>query len=291
MSTSPFDLDESSEYEHWRAHKLATIAPDLGTITVEIQDINRLSESEKSALSTCLRDYNMAIYNCLQADLIDKHAIREFGREFGLEHLDQNMGADDEGVTELEVKTDASRKRYIPYTSRAIGWHTDGYYNVPKQSIRTMVLHCVAPAYKGGENALLDHELAYIHLRDINPDYIRALMQPNVMTIPANIVDGQILRPDRSCPVFCIDDENSLQMRFTERKFNIIWKDDPLVKAAVKALIALLHSDSPFILRGTLQAGQGLLCNNVLHDRTEFENHKDHSRLLFRLRYYDRITN
>lgn len=290
MPTSPFDLDDSSEYQHWRTHKLATIPPDLGAISVEIQDINRPSEPEKSALSTCLRDNNMAIYGCQQANSVDKHAIREFGRNFGLERLDQNMGADDEGITELEVKADASRKRYIPYTSRAIGWHTDGYYNVPERSIRTMVLHCVAPAYKGGENALLDHELAYIHLRDLNPDYIRALMQPDVMTIPANIVDGKILRPDRSCPVFRIGNENSLQMHFTERKYNIIWKNDPLVKAAIEALIALLHSDSPFILRGTLQAGQGLLCNNVLHDRTAFENDKDHSRLLFRLRYYDRIT-
>lgn len=232
----------------------------------------------------------MAIYASLQADPNDKRVIRELGREFALERLDQNMGADDEGITELEVKSDVSHKRYIPYTSRPIGWHTDGYYNTPEQSIRAMALHCVEPAIMGGENALLDHELAYIHLRDINPEYIRVLMQADVMTIPANIVDGETLRPDRSNPVFSIDSENKLHMRFTERKHNIIWKDDPMVSAAIETLVALLHSDSPYIFRGTLQTGQGLICNNVLHDRAAFEDDENRTRLLYRLRYYDRTA-
>ena len=78
-------------------------------------------------------------------------------------------------------------------------------------------------------------------------------------------------------------------MRFTERKHNIIWKDDPIVRAAVNELSALLHSDSPQIYRGTLQTGQGLICNNVLHDRSGFEDDDTHTRLLYRLRYYDRV--
>ncbi len=287
---SPFNLDDSSTYRQWREHKLAICPPSLEAIIVEIENLNRPSEPEKSALSACLRCCNMAIYDCRQANPIDKHAIREFGREFGLERLDQSMGADDEGITELEVKTDASHKRYIPYSNRAIGWHTDGYYNIPEQSIHAMVLHCATPAHKGGENALLDHELAYIHLRDINPDYVHALMQPDVMTIPANIVEGKTLRPDRSCPVFSIDSTYNLHMRFTERKYNIIWKDDPVVSVAIEALVTLLHSDSPYIFRGTLQAGQGLICNNVLHNRTGFEDNENHTRLLYRLRYYDRIA-
>lgn len=290
MTHSPFDLDDSSAYLRWRENKLATIPSSLEAIIVEVQDLNRLSESEKSAIAACLNACNMAIYASLQAAPKDKSVILNLGREFGLERLDQNMGADDEGVTELEVKYDASHKRYIPYTSRAIGWHTDGYYNTPEQSIRAMVLHCVEPAVTGGENALLDHELAYIHLRDLNPEYIKALMQADVMTIPANIVEGETLRPDRSSPVFSIDSENNLHMRFTERKYNIIWKDDPIVSAAIEALVALLHSDSPYIFRGTLQTGQGIICNNVLHDRTEFEDDENRTRLLYRLRYYDRIS-
>jgi len=287
---SPFDLNDADSYRRWRDAKLSALPYCLDAIIIEINNIRRLSGSEKSALSACLRDCNMAIYASVQPHPEDKVDIRSLGREFGLERLDHNLGADNEGITELEVKSDASHKRYIPYTNRAIRWHTDGYYNLPEKSIRSMLLHCVEPATKGGENALLDHELAYIHLRDINPNYIKALTQADTFLIPANIVDGKTLRPDRSCPVFSIDEAGNLHMRFTERKYNIIWKDDPLVSAAVDALASLLHSDSPYILRGTLQTGQGLICNNVLHDRSAFEDDESHTRLLYRLRYYDRIN-
>ena len=39
--------------------------------------------------------------------------------------------------------------------------------------------------------------MAYILLRDENPDYIRALMQPDAMTIPANVEQGIEIRPHR----------------------------------------------------------------------------------------------
>ncbi len=290
MPTSPFHLDDASAYRQWRDRKFATLPPSLEAIIIEVKDLSRPSASEKSALSACVRDCNMAVYASHQAQPEDKTVIRKLGLEFGLQRLDHNMGADDEGITELEVKTSASHKRYIPYTDRKISWHTDGYYNTPEQSIGALILHCVEPAARGGANALLDHELAYIHLRDLNPDYIKALMQPDVMTIPANIVDGKTLRPDRSCAVFGTDLENHLYMRFTERKHNIIWKDDPMVSAALDALITLLHSDSPYIVHGTLQTSQGLICNNVLHDRSGFEDDEMHTRLLYRLRYYDRVA-
>ena len=48
-----------------------------------------------------------------------------------------------------------------------------------------MLLHCTAAAETGGENGLLDHEIAYIRLRDKDPDHIEALMHPEAMTIPA----------------------------------------------------------------------------------------------------------
>ncbi len=48
-----------------------------------------------------------------------------------------------------------------------------------------MVLHCVTSAASGGANALLDHEIAYLLLRDADPAFVAALMQPDAMTIPA----------------------------------------------------------------------------------------------------------
>lgn len=287
---SPFDLDNEEAYQKWRDYKLATVPPSLDALIVEIRDISNLSKAEVSAIKSCVRDCNIAIYACRQICSYDKNQIRELGRTFGLEQLDHNMGADDEGITELEVKDDRTHKRYIPYTNHAIHWHTDGYYNTPEKRIRGMLLHCVEPAIRGGENSLLDHELAYIHLRDLNPDFIRAMMQADAMTIPANIVDGVELRPDRSGPVYSVDAEGYLHMRFTERTRNIIWKEDPVLSAALEALSDLMHSEASPVFHGTLQSGQGLICNNVLHNRSGFEDDEIHTRLLYRLRFYDRVA-
>ena len=65
------------------------------------------------------------------------------------------------------------------------------------------MLHCVQSAASGGENALMDHEVAYILLRDENPDYIRAFMQPDAMTIPPRMDEkGETARRVETGPVF-----------------------------------------------------------------------------------------
>jgi len=45
------------------------------------------------------------------------------------------------------------------------------------------LLYCAQDATEGGENQLLDHEIAYILLRDADPRFIEALMHPAAMTI------------------------------------------------------------------------------------------------------------
>ena len=57
------------------------------------------------------------------------------------------------------------------------------------------------------------------------------------------------------------------------------------------ALERLLADDaSPWVFRGRLEPGMGLVCNNVLHDRTAFADSEAHKRLLYRARYFDRVT-
>jgi alpha-ketoglutarate-dependent taurine dioxygenase len=144
----------------------------------------------------------------------------------------------------------------------------------------------------GGDNSLLDPELAYLLLRDANPDHIRALMAPDAMTIPANDEAGGI-RASQTGPVFCIDPQTGgLHMRYTARTRSVVWKDDPATRAAVQSLEQLLAEDSRYVFRHRLSAGQGLLCNNVLHNRTAFvdADDPDAARLIYRARYYDRIA-
>jgi hypothetical protein len=288
--SSPFDLDNDVAYHAWLENKMDDYPQEIEDIIVEVNDTKKLSAAEFKVIRDLVKKTNMAIYAGNTGSDSDKIIPVSLANQFGLSLPDDNRGADD-GITALKVAGDDWRGEYIPYTNRSIHWHTDGYYNSADHQIQSLLLHCVSPAASGGENALLDPEIIYIRLRQENPDYIRVLMEPDVMMIPANInKEGEMIRPDRYGPVFSILPDGNLHMRYTARTRSIEWKQDPLVSAAVALLHDYLHTDSPYIYRGTLQSGQGLISNNVLHDRSGFEEDDEHKRLLYRMRYYQRVT-
>ena len=286
---SPFDLQNADAYAVWRERKLQQAPRSAAELIVEVRDPRTLSPAEHEELLARVRRCNMAIYASPVVD--EDNAIpRQLGRQFGLERLDANWLADEDGISEIQVNNGKPRQSYIPYTSRPIKWHTDGYYNPPGRTIRGMVLHCVRNAAEGGENRLLDHELAYLLLRDENPEHVRALMQPDVMTIPERVDENDGIRPEQSGPVFSVNHATgSLHMRYTARTRSIEWKQDDATQAAVAALEKLLAQDSSYVLHAHLEPGMGLLCNNVLHDRAAFNDDPQAPRLLYRARYHDRI--
>jgi hypothetical protein len=286
---SPFDLDDSSAYTSWCEEKLAHYPRATGELVVEVHDPRALTPAEHAELHRLLRRTNIAIYSGRTGDDPDKEIVRELGRQFGLRRLDHNLCADDDAITSLRVASDALHEGYIPYTDRPIAWHTDGYYNPAAQQIRGLILHCVQPADVGGANRLFDPELAYMELRDENPDYICALMQPDAMTIPANRVDGRELRPERGGPVFSVARDGRLHMRYTARRRNVVWKEDPLLADAVDALHRILERGAPYRFEARLTSGQGLISNNCLHTRGAFRD-GERERLIYRARYYDRIA-
>ncbi|MDM8562068.1 TauD/TfdA family dioxygenase [Candidatus Marithioploca araucensis] len=288
---SPFNLDNENAYQTWRARKLENYPSDLSKLVVEINDLQQLTRAEHEAILACCRVANMAIFSSTIKK--DKSIFRELGKQLGLTQLDNNMCADDDSITSLTVAQEGMRQTYIPYTNRPIHWHTDGYYNSLDKQIYALLLYCVHPAQQGGENALLDHEIAYILLRDKNPDYVHAFMQPYAMCIPPNVIEGEEIRPTRCGPVFSIDSNGNLHTRYTKRTRSITWASDEITQAAVKCFENILESDSAYIFRGTLQAGQGLLSNNVLHNRSGFTDSElpNQQRLLYRARYYKRIAN
>jgi hypothetical protein len=292
MKGNPFDLSNDTAYRAWRDRKLENAPAAVGDLVVEVSDPRNVTDAEHEALLGRCRAANMAIYVSPLGKTRGTDIPRALGARFGLERLDHNLGAEADAVTALTVRDDALHTPYIPYSNRAIHWHTDGYYNRLDRQDHGLILHCVCPAERGGENALMDHEIAYLLMRDANPDYVRALMQDDAMMIPRNVVDGKELRPDRAGPVFMVTAEGRLHMRYTMRKRNVVWRDEPLVTEAVSWLENLLKSDSPYIYRATLQPGWGLLSNNVLHDRSAFEDADapDNKRLLYRARYHDRIA-
>ncbi|MBI4754562.1 MAG: TauD/TfdA family dioxygenase [Betaproteobacteria bacterium] len=290
-ASSPFGLDNDDLYRRWRDRKLKDYPAGLGDLLVEINDPRTLTDSEHAALLARCRKANMALYASRTGTDPDPQIPLSMGRRFGLQDLNKNWLADETGLTSLTVRTDGIRQQYIPYTNRAINWHTDGYYNAANRQIHALNLHVVQQAASGGENALMDHEIAYILLRDRNPDYIRALMGPRAMTIPARIDEGGTVgRREEPGPVFSIMPSGDLHMRYTIRVNNVMWADDALSREALAYLQDLLNGGSPYIYRGRLESGMGLVSNNVLHDRAAFTDDATHKRHYYRARYFDRLA-
>ncbi|VAW51672.1 hypothetical protein MNBD_GAMMA05-1510 [hydrothermal vent metagenome] len=284
---SPFVLREQSAYEQWRNERLSYGLPKINDLLVDIDDPYHLSEGERNALLSRCEQFNMAIYQLRNAEVKEKSLVHELGQQLGLVNLDANLRSDEDSVSSLEVRNQAGNQ-YIPYTNKALSWHTDGYYNYLDKQIYGILMHCVRPAAEGGVNSLLNHEDVYIKLRDANPAYIEALMHPEAMTIPDNVEAGKVIREAQTGPVFMVKDNGRLHMRFSARKRNIIWRDTQETTKAVEMINALMADDDN-IFKVALKSGQGIICNNVLHNRSGFKDSETQQRLLYRARYYDAV--
>jgi len=273
-------------YEAWRERKLAARPGRAEDLIVEVRDPRDLSAAEAAAIADRIRRANMAVYASRCGDDPDREIPRALGRRFALHRLDPNWLSDDDGISSICVRDGAGRGEFIPYTNRPLGWHTDGYYNAPERRIRAFVLHCVRPAAAGGESRLLDHDLVYALLRDANPAWVRALGQPEAMTIPARDEGTDAARGAQTGPVFSFE-AGALHMRYTARSVNIQWAAD--ASAAAQFLAHWLEQEASFALRLKLEAGMGVICNNVLHTRDAFRDDPAAPRLLYRARFYDPI--
>ncbi|MHB8564190.1 MAG: TauD/TfdA family dioxygenase [Acidiferrobacteraceae bacterium] len=289
---SPFLLGHETQYARWRALKLRDYPAGAEQLIVDVRDLVRPTAREHDALLRLVGKTNMAIYRVARGATQDKESVRAFAERLGLVRLVYNPFADDDGITTLEVAPERAARGYIPYTDKRLLWHTDGYYNAPEERIGAFVLHCVTPAAHGGDNRLLDPEMVYLRVRDANPDYVRALMEEDALTIPANVESGAETRPARVGPVFAVDaTTGALAMRYTARTRSAHWKQDETTAAAAGMLANLMGNDAPDIFKYRLSAGEGIVCNNVLHSRTAFTQlATGPGRTLYRARYYDRIA-
>ena len=294
-------------YDIWRAQKLSNYPAGPAELMVTINDLDAPTSAETDLIrANCIRT-NMSFYRIASnsngngnKDSTQDHdqqatrkSLKNFAKTFGLDKTEAHRSAGDDDIVALEVTTNKAQAGYIPYTNRRLSWHTDGYYNFhgPDDAIRAILMHCARPADQGGENAYLDPHIAYIRLRDENPDFIKALMSPKAMSIPENREENGALRPTNTGPVFFIDSEAQLNMRFSARTRHIIWQDNPITRQAIEFLNEVM-TDDPLIIRYRLSRGEGVLCNNVLHNRTGFDKQQqiNSNRLIYRARYYQRIN-
>lgn len=286
----PFAPDPTPAYLRWRERKLARYPRRVEDLIVEVRDPRNPSATEVEEIQRVCATANMAVYASPLSSVADKDIPLRMGASLGLTRLHANALADEDGISSLEVAPGKSDRGYIPYSNQRLLWHTDGYYNAEGQRIRAFILHCVRAAASGGENRLLDHEIAYILLRDADPQYVKAFSALDAMTIPPNAADGVQSRPAQTGPVFSID-SGALHMRYTARTRSIEWLSDESTRFALQFLNRILDSDSPYMFTLRLAGGQGLVCNNVLHNRSAFTDDPalGPGRLVYRARYSDRI--
>lgn len=237
-----------------------------------------------SAMCADIDSYGFTYYQ-LPTDYPDTTgAVNSLHRQLGLTDTDSSVLAEETGgpsatapatgstrLSRLENRPDTPDNRFLPYTNKAMNWHSDGYYNAPDEEVRSFTLYCVSQAARGGALTILDPHLLLIALYDVNPDAVARLSHPEAMTLPANKDELGHDRPDRHAAVFFSDVGGRLGTRFTMRQRNIGWRDQPTRQAMQQAVdVAIGLQQWHISLR--LQPGQGLISRNVLHRREAFED-------------------
>ena len=270
---------KSAEFLRWAEEKERNIPHNIDGIIVHVHDINNVKISEIAKIKETINKCNSCIYSSKIA-LKSNTNLLKFVESIGMRTYDRN------NIESSEISTitplENNKINYIPYTDKSLNWHTDGYYD--KKSIFSWLLHCVHPATHGGENYLLDHELA---LREyvLRHDDINNLMSEEALTIPES---KDTSRSEISTYIFSFENKyKKLHMRFSMRKDNI--GTSPKASDAVTKLKQTIENDcAKYSLTYKLQKNEGIITNNILHGRKAFKDDKVKRRLL-RIRSYERL--
>ena len=270
---------KSAEFLRWAEEKERNIPHNIDGIIVNIHDINNVKISEIAKIKETINKCNSCIYSSKIA-LKSNTNLLKFVESVGMRTYDRNNIESNEISTITPLEN--NKINYIPYTDKSLNWHTDGYYD--KKSIFSWLLHCVHPATHGGENYLLDHELA---LREyvLKHDDINNLMSEDALTIPES---KDTSRSEISTYIFSFKNQyKKLHMRFSMRKDNI--GTSPKAGDAVTKLKQTIENDcAKYSLTYKLQKNEGIITNNILHGRKAFKDDKVKRKLL-RIRSYERL--
>jgi len=270
---------KSAEFLRWAEEKEKNIPHNVNEILVNIHDINNVKISEISKIKETVNRYNSCIYSSKVALKTNTNLLK-FVESVGMRTYDCNNIESNEISTITPLQN--NKINYIPYTDKSLNWHTDGYYD--RKSIFSWLLHCVNPATQGGENYLLDHELA---LREyvLRNDDITNLMAEDALIIPES---KDTLRSEISTYIFSFKNPyKKLHMRFSMRKDNI--GTSPKASSAITKLKEIIENDcAKYSLTYKLQKNEGIITNNILHGREAFKDDKVKRKLL-RIRSYERL--
>ncbi|MEM7257629.1 MAG: TauD/TfdA family dioxygenase [Pseudomonadota bacterium] len=275
---------QSAEYLLWREHRLQqqNTAPALTMLSPRLDQAEDLPALQ--SLCRTVRNVGFAVYQWSQPSDDASRDVMLLHDALSLRSFDTGVVHDDDGLSLLTDLSGTSQGRFIPYTKRAMGWHTDGYYNTMEQSLHCFTIHCISPAHSGGALTLLDNQLMLIALFDTNPELVTLLSHPQAMMLPANRDELGHDRPARYSPVLFIRADGTPGAHFTTRTKNIEWRSSDTLDAALR-MKKLIDQHPRWHHTVTLQCGQGVITRNVLHRREAYTDHPDAPRKMLRGRY------
>ena len=118
---------QQQRYETWRDEKLANYCSKSESLFVEINDPLKLSNAEKKAISNNCISNNLSLIRIKSSGVIRK-AISSINAQLGLVDFDLHLCAEDDGLVVIEDTKSPTKGGYVPYSNKALNWHTDGYY-------------------------------------------------------------------------------------------------------------------------------------------------------------------
>jgi hypothetical protein len=290
------DLSQDAAWREWREAKIRAADRLVRRSPAMLDSLSNPNVTALAEIEQRCAVANFAVYQVATTTgsvKAESEALMRLAHQIGFTEAEVHRSAGVSGVVALRISSEMSKRDYIPYTSKSMNWHTDGYYNALEQPVKSFILHCYQQAPVGGENQLLDPEIAYLRLRERNPEFVRALMHPEALTVPQNREFDGRFRPASVGPVFLPDPGTGrLQMRYTARTRSIQWRNDKLTLKAADWLREWLMVGDPLMVRVRLSPGQGIVSNNVLHNRTAFEDGEDEdaTRVMLRVRFHKRVA-
>ena len=271
---------KSEDFIEWSAKKDLNIPSNINDLKVSISDINHVSKAEISQIKQKLTKFNCCIY-ASGTDLDDNSKIMRFAQSLGMRTFDSH-NIDDSAISTISANKDENNIRYIPYTNKGLNWHTDGYYD--SKPIFSWLLHCIEPALSGGENFLLDHELA-IREYILKYDDIIYLTNNETFSIPTDEVAKREITSNYVCDMN--NEYKKLHMNFSMRKENIIVNKNS--ESAMSKLIKIIKEDcKKYHLTYKLSKSEGIVSNNILHGRNAFKDGRVMRKIL-RIRSHERL--
>jgi len=275
----------SAGYRQWRDARL-NLQQEADNTLVPLSPLLRGTSDTEGLTELCrqVREYGFAIYQWSRpSDDPDQDAVA-LHTKLSLQSIDRGVVTEDSGLSLLTDMAGTSQGRFIPYTTKAMGWHTDGYYNTMDQSLNCFTLHCIRPAQSGGTLTLLDHQLVLIALFDEDPELVELLSHPEAMMLPANRDDIGHDRPERYSPVLFPRSDGTPGAHFTTRTTHIQWRTPETLDAA-KQMKAVIEDHNDWHHPVRLEAGQGVITRNVLHKREAYTDNPETPRKMLRGRY------